>query len=166
MIGVDAARYALARSAADNDLVLDVDLLTRANNDNPVWYVQYAHSRTCSLKRHAADLGFDKGPAEDFRPELLTHPREEALLGALAEFPRIVAQAAELREVHKVAHHLETLTRAYHGWQSEKKDCRILPHGDDAPTDLNRARLWLVEATQTVLANGLELLGVSAPERM
>jgi arginyl-tRNA synthetase len=166
LIGVDAARYALARSATDNDLVLDVDLLTRADSENPVWSVQYAHSRTCSLKRNAADLGFDKGPAEDFRPELLVHPRETALLAALAEFPRIVAQAAELREVHKVAHYLENLTKAYHGWQSEKKDCRILPHGDEKPTDLNRARLWLVEATQVVLANGLDLLGVSAPERM
>ncbi len=134
LIGVDAARYALARSSTDMTLVLDVDLLTSAKAENPVWYVQYAHSRMCSVKRNAADLGFDKGTAEDFHPELLGHPREEALLAELAEFPRIVAQAAELREVHKVAHHLESLTKAYHGWQSEKKDCRILPVGDEKPT--------------------------------
>ncbi|WP_194909375.1 arginine--tRNA ligase [Catenulispora rubra] len=166
LIGVDAARYALARSSVDNELVLDVDLLTSQKNENPVFYVQYAHSRMASVKRNAGELGFDKGTAEDFKPELLSHPREEELLAALAEFPRVVAQAAGLRAVHKVAHYLEDLAGKYHGWQSEKKDCRILPLGGEAPTDLNRARLWLVEATQTVLRNGLDLLGVSAPERM
>jgi arginyl-tRNA synthetase len=166
LIGVDAARYALARSSVDHELVLDVDLLTSQKNENPVFYVQYAHSRMASVKRNAAELGFDKGAAEDFKPELLSHPREEELLAALAEFPRVVAQAAGTRAVHKVAHYLEDLAGKYHAWQSEKKDCRILPLGGEAPTDLNRARLWLVEATQTVLRNGLDLLGVSAPERM
>ena len=141
MIGVDAARYALARSSVDHELVLDVDLLTTNAPENPVWYVQYAHSRMASVKRNAAELGFDKGAAEDFKPELLAHPREEELLAALAEFPRVMAQAAGLREVHKVAHYLEDLAKKYHAWQSEKKDCRILPLGDEAPTDLNRARL-------------------------
>ncbi|MBS2535535.1 arginine--tRNA ligase [Catenulispora sp. NF23] len=166
LIGVDAARYALARSSTDNELVLDVDLLTTNAPENPVWYVQYAHARTCAVKRNAAELGLDKGAAEDFDPKLLVHPREEELLAALAEFPRVIAQAAGQREVHKVAHFLEDLAKKYHGWQSEKKDCRILPIGDEKPTELNRARLWLLEATQTVLRNGLDLLGVSAPERM
>jgi arginyl-tRNA synthetase len=166
LIGVDAARYALARSSVDHELVLDVDLLTSQKNENPVFYVQYAHSRMASVKRNAGELGFDKGATEEFKPELLSHPREEELLAALAEFPRVVAQAAGLRQVHKVAHYLEDLAGKYHAWQSEKKDCRILPLGGEAPTDLNRARLWLVEATQTVLRNGLDLLGVSAPERM
>ncbi|WP_194897874.1 arginine--tRNA ligase [Catenulispora pinisilvae] len=166
LIGVDAARYALARSSTDNELVLDVDLLTTNAPENPVWYVQYAHARTCAVKRNAADLGLDQGAVEDFDPKLLVHPREEELLAGLAEFPRVIAQAAGQREVHKVAHFLEDLAKKYHGWQSEKKDCRILPIGDEKPTELNRARLWLLEATQTVLRNGLDLLGVSAPERM
>ncbi|NUP51800.1 MAG: arginine--tRNA ligase [Catenulispora sp.] len=166
LIGVDAARYALARSSVDNELILDADLLTTSGPENPVWYVQYAHARTCAIQRNAGELGFDKGVPEDFDPKLLAHPREEELLAALAEFPRVVAQAAGLREVHKVAHYLEDLAKKYHGWQSEKKDCRILPIGDEKPTELNRARLWLLEATQTVLRNGLDLLGVSAPERM
>jgi arginyl-tRNA synthetase len=163
LIGVDAARYSLARSSTDMNLVLDVDLLTSAKNENPVWYVQYAHSRMCAVKRNAAEHGFDKGIVEDFKPELLTHAREDDLLAALAEFPRVVAQAANLREVHKVAHYLEDLAKKYHGFYT---DCRILPMGDEKPTDLNRARMWLAEATQIVLRNGLDLLGVSAPERM
>jgi arginyl-tRNA synthetase len=163
MLGVDAARYSLARSSTDSNLVLDVDLLTSAKNENPVWYVQYAHSRMCSVKRNAAEMGFDKGTVEDFKPELLTHERESVLLGALAQFPRVVAQAAELREVHRVARYLEDLAKQYHGFYT---DCRILPLGGEPPTDLNRARMWLAEATQIVLRNGLDLLGVSAPERM
>ncbi|NUR59191.1 MAG: arginine--tRNA ligase [Catenulispora sp.] len=166
MIGVDAARYALARSSTDNEITLDADLLTTNGPENPVWYVQYAHARTCAVRRNAEDLGFDKGLAEGFDPKLLEHPREQDLLAALAEFPRVVALAAGQREVHKVAHYLEDLAKKYHGWQSEKKDCRILPMGDEKPTQLNRARLWLLEATQIVLRNGLDLLGVSAPERM
>ena len=160
MIGVDAARYTLARASVNNELVLDVDLLTTNAPENPVWYVQYAHSRMCAVKRNAAEKGYTKG---DFKPELLTHPREDDLLAALADFPRVVAQAAGLREVHKVAHYLEDLSKKYHGWYA---DCRILPEGDEPMTDLNSARMWLAEATQVVLRNGLDLLGVSAPERM
>jgi arginyl-tRNA synthetase len=163
MIGVDAARYVLARSSVDHELVLDVDLLTTNAPENPVWYIQYAHARMASVKRNAAELGFDKGTAEDFKAELLAHPREEELLAALADFPRVVAQAAGLRKVHQVAHYLEDMAKKYHGFYT---DCRILPMGDDKPTDLNRARMWLAEAAQTVLRNGLDLLGVSAPERM
>jgi arginyl-tRNA synthetase len=163
MIGVDAARYQLARSSTDQNLVLDVDLLTSAKNENPVYYVQYAHSRMCAVKRNAAERGFDKGSVEDFKPELLVHEREQDLLAELAGFPRVVALAAEERKVHKVAHHLEDLAKKYHGFYT---DCRILPLGEEAPTDLNRARMWLAEATQIVLRNGLDLLGVSAPERM
>jgi arginyl-tRNA synthetase len=162
-IGVDAARYALARSSTDSTLTLDIDLLTSQKNDNPVFYVQYAHTRMCGVRRNAAEMGVDKGPAERFAPELLTHERENELLGALAEFPRVVSAAAELREVHRVARYLERLAGTYHRWYG---DCRILPMGDAEVTDLNRARLWLAEATRTVIANGLDLLGVSAPERM
>lgn len=162
-VGVDAARYSLARASVDSPLTLDLDLLTSRTNDNPVFYVQYAHARIASVLRNAAELGVDKGGGDDLRPELLDHDREGDLLGALGEFPRIVAGAAELREPHRVARYLEELAGTYHRFYDV---CRVLPQGDEEPTDLNRARLWLCEATRVVIANGLRLLGVSAPERM
>jgi arginyl-tRNA synthetase len=162
-VGVDAARYSLTRASADSPLTLDLDLLTSRTNDNPVFYVQYAHARIASVLRNAAELGVDKGGGDDLRPELLDHEREGDLLGALGEFPRIVASAAELREPHRIARYLEELAGTYHRFYDV---CRVLPQGDEAPTDLNRARLWLCEATRVVIANGLRLLGVSAPERM
>ena len=165
LVGVDAARYSLARSSSDSSITLDVDLLTKRANDNPVFYVQYAHTRMSSVQRNAAELGISKGGAADFDPGLLVHEREGALLGALGEFPRVVAQAAELREPHRVARYLEQdVAPAYHRFYDE---CRILP-SERFPVEpeLTRARLWLAEAAQTVVANGLALLGVSAPERM
>lgn len=164
LIGVDAARYSLARASVDSSINLDVNLLTKRANDNPVFYVQYAHARMSSVKRNAAELGIEKGSAEDFDPGLLVHERESELLGVLGEFPRVVASAAELREVHRVARYLEDVATAYHKFYDE---CRILPSERyPVPAELTRARLWLAEATQTVVANGLALLGVSAPERM
>ncbi|HEX6937159.1 MAG TPA: arginine--tRNA ligase, partial [Actinomycetes bacterium] len=162
-IGIDAARYALARYSTDSPIDLDLDLWTRHTNENPVFYVQYAHARVASLLRNAADLGVDKGAAVAFHPELLDHEREGDLLGALGEFPRVVATAAELREPHRIARYLEELAGTYHRFYDV---CRVLPRGDEQVTDLHRARLWLVEATRVVLANGLGLLGVTAPERM
>jgi len=160
-VGVDAARYSLARSSYDSPLTLDLAEITRQTNDNPVFYVQYAHARIASLLRNADEIGVRKG--DDFRPQLLDHEREADLLGALGEFPRVVAGAAELREPHRVARYLEALAGTYHRFYDA---CRVLPMGDEEATDLTRARLWLCEATRTVLANGLGLLGVSAPERM
>jgi arginyl-tRNA synthetase len=160
-IGVDAARYALARYSSDSPIDIDLDLWARQTNDNPVFYVQYAHARIASLLRNAADLGIGRG--DDFDPALLGHEREGDLLGALGEFPRVVATAAELREPHRVARYLEQLAGTYHRFYDA---CRVLPMGDEPATDLTRARLWLVEATRVVLANGLGLLGVTAPERM
>jgi arginyl-tRNA synthetase len=160
-IGVDAARYALARYSVDSSIDLDLDLWARRSNDNPVFYVQYAHARIASLLRNAAELGITRG--DDFDPGLLSNERENDLLKALAEFPAIVASAAELREPHRVARYLEELAIAYHKFYEA---CRVLPRGDEEATDLTRARLWLVEATRTVFANGLDLLGVTAPERM
>jgi arginyl-tRNA synthetase len=159
-IGADAGRYALARYSTDSTIDLDLDLWARKTSDNPVFYVQYAHARVASLLRNAAELGLDKG---ELHPELLSHDREGVLLGALGEFPRVVASAAELREVHRVARYLEELAGDYHRFYDA---CRVLPRGDEEPTDLHRARLWLVEATRIVLANGLGLLGVTAPDRM
>jgi arginyl-tRNA synthetase len=160
LVGVDAGRYSLARWSADTPLVLDIAEVTRRSNDNPVFYVQYAHARTCNAKRNAADvgIGFDV-----FVPELLTSPYEAALLTALGEFPRVVATAAELRAPHRVARYLEDLAGTYHRWYDQ---CRIIPQGDEPIGDVNRTRAWVNDATRIVLANGLGLLGVSAPERM
>jgi arginyl-tRNA synthetase len=161
LIGVDAARYALSRYSTDSPIDIDLDVWAKQTNDNPVFYVQYAHARICSLLRNAADLGAQRGDGYD--AGLLVEPQEGELLGALGEFPRIVASAAELREPHRVARYLEGLAGTYHRFYDA---CRVLPMGDEPVTDLTVARLWLVEATRIVLANGLGLLGVSAPERM
>ncbi|HZY77837.1 MAG TPA: arginine--tRNA ligase [Jatrophihabitantaceae bacterium] len=160
LVGVDAGRYSLARWSADTPLTLDIAEITRKSNDNPVYYVQYAHARTCNARRNAADVGIG---LDVFRPELLNDPHEAALLAALGEFPRVVATAAELRAPHRVARYLEELAGTYHRWYDT---CRIAPKGDDPIEDVNRTRAWLNEATRVVLANGLALLGVSAPERM
>jgi arginyl-tRNA synthetase len=162
-IGVDALRYSLARYPADSPLVLDVAEITKASADNPVYYVQYAHARTCRMMANAADLGMSL-PA-DFDPALLSHERDGDLLRALAEFPRVVASAAELREPHRVARYLESTASIFNRWY-DTKECRMLPQGDAPVTPTNEARLVLVSATRTVIANGLGLLGVSAPERM
>jgi len=158
-IGVDASRYALARYHSDSQIDIDLDLWARATNDNPVFTVQYAHARVASLMRNAADLGV----VAESHPELLVHEKEGELLRALAEFPRVVKAAAELREPHRVARYLEELAGTYHRFYDS---CRVLPRGDEETGDLHRARLMLVDATRVVLANGLLLLGVSAPERM
>ena len=160
-VGVDAARYALARSSTDSAIDLDLDLLARATNENPVFYVQYAHARTVNVGRNAADSGVR---IEDgFDASLLDHESEAVLLGRLAELPRVVAAAAELREPHRVARYLEDLAGAYHKWYDQR---RVTPFGDEEVSDVHRTRLWLNDATRQVLANGLALLGVSAPERM
>ncbi|GAA1526953.1 arginyl-tRNA synthetase [Agromyces terreus] len=159
-LGTDALRYTLARYPADSPLTIDPEILTRRTNDNPVFYVQYAHARTCAVDRNAASVGLDRSA---FAPELLEHETESALLGALQEFPRIVAQAAELREPHRVARYIEELAGLYHRWYD---NCRVLPLGEEPIGDLHRTRLHLNDATGQVLRNGLDLLGVSAPERM
>lgn len=159
-LGTDALRYSLERSPADSPLALDPELLQRRTNDNPVFYVQYAHARTHNVGRNAADSGVDRS---EFAPELLTHETEAALLGALQEFPRIVAFAAEVREPHRVARYLEELAGLYHRWYD---NCRVIPQGDDPIESVHRTRLWLNDAAGQVFRNGLDLLGVSAPERM
>jgi arginyl-tRNA synthetase len=163
LIGADAARYALTRYSIDSPIDIDLDLWARQTNDNPVFYVQMAHARASSLLRNAADLGIVRGEDASFDPTLLREPQEGRLLGALGDFPRVVASAAELREPHRISRYLEELAGTYHRFYDA---CRVLPMGDEPATDLTRARLWLVEATRIVLSNGLGLLGVSAPERM
>lgn len=163
-IGVDALRYSLARYPADSPLTLDVAEITKASSDNPVYYVQYAHARTCRMMENAADIGMSL-PGEAYDPSLLVHELDGRLLRALAEFPRVVASAAELREPHRVARYLEDTAAVFNRWY-DTKECRMLPQGDEPVTATNEARLVLVQAVRTVLANGLDLLGVSAPERM
>lgn len=161
-VGVDAARYTLIRYPVDTPMVMDIDILRSNTNENPVYYVQYAHARIAAVLRNVAELGIATG-LDHFDPAQLTHDRENELLGTLAEFPRVVAQAAELREPHRVARYLEELAGVYHGFYA---DCRVLPLGDEPAAAIHSARANLCAATMQVLANGLALLGVSAPERM
>ena len=180
-IGADATRYALARYALDSPVDVDLDQWTQRSNDNPVYYVQYAHARICSLLRAAATAGHADGAdhaggsghadgnrhtgGSGYDPALLGHEHERDLLKDLGDFPAVVASAAELRQPHRVARYLEHLAGSYHRFYDS---CRVLPRGsdDDPSPELTTARLWLAEAARIVLANGLRLLGVTAPERM
>ncbi|MBV0917361.1 arginine--tRNA ligase [Mycobacteroides chelonae] len=159
-IGVDAARYALIRSSVDTSIDIDLQLWASASSENPVYYVQYAHARLCALARNAADLGLRHSTDH---LELLTHEKEGALIRGLGEFGRILQNAAVLREPHRVARYLEDIAGDYHRFYDS---CRVLPQGDETPGDLHAARLALCLATRQVIANGLDILGVSAPERM
>jgi arginyl-tRNA synthetase len=161
-IGTDAIRYSLTRYPADSPLSLDGEELRKQTNDNPVFYVQYAHARTSNVARLAREDGVH--PEDGFDPALLTDPTEASLLAVLGDFPRVVAHAARLREPHRVARYLEDLASHFHKWYDT---CRVRPmNADDEVTDVHRSRLWLNDATRQVLANGLDLLGVSAPDRM
>lgn len=160
-VGVDAGRYALVRSSSDSQLDIDLDVLAKRTNDNPVFYVQYAHARTCAVLRNATDnevslsLGFDAS--------LLSEESELALLGILTDYPRVVAQAAELREPHRIARYLEVIAGSYHRWYDT---CRVVPREGEEFNLLHSSRLALNLAAGQVLRNGLGLMGVSAPERM
>ena len=161
-VGVDAARYTLIRYPVDTPMVMDIDILRRNTNENPVYYVQYAHARIAAVLRNVAELSIPTG-LDHFDPSQLTHDRENELLGTLAEFPGVVAAAAQFREPHRIARYLEELAGVYHGFYA---DCRVLPLGDEVISPLHSARANLCAATKQVLKNGLDLLGVSAPERM
>ncbi|WP_045822193.1 arginine--tRNA ligase [Williamsia herbipolensis] len=159
-VGVDGARYSLIRSSVDVNLDIDLDLLTTQSNENPVYYVQYAHARLSAIARNAADLGIT---ASDAHLELLAEPAEGELIRTLGDFPAVVATAAHLREPHRICRYLESLAASYHRFYDR---CRVLPQGDEEPGDIHAARLALCSATRQVIANGLDLVGVSAPERM
>jgi arginyl-tRNA synthetase len=159
-IGVDAARYALIRSSVDSPIDIDLALWSSASAENPVYYVQYAHARLCALARSAAELGLTPDLTH---LEQLSHDKEGTLMRSLGEFPRVLQSAAALREPHRVSRYLEDLAGDYHRFYDS---CRVLPQGDEPASDLHRARLALCAATRQVIANGLAILGVSAPERM
>jgi arginyl-tRNA synthetase len=161
-VGVDAARYTLIRYPVDTPMVMDIDILRRNTNENPVYYVQYAHARIAAVLRNVEELAIPTG-LSNFDPSQLSHDRENELLGTLAEFPGVVAAAAAFREPHRIARYLEELAGVYHGFYA---DCRVLPLGEEPISPLHSARANLCAATKQVLANGLDLLGVSAPERM
>ena len=160
VVGVDAARYALARSSINSQLDIDLEQLQKKTNDNPVFYVQYAHARTAQVAKNAASLGVER---TEFDPALLSHATESELLAKLSELPRVVAAAAEFREPHRVARYIEEVAGSYHRWYDA---CRVTPLSGGEVENVHRTRLWLNDAAGVVLRNGLELLGVSAPERM
>jgi len=161
-VGTDAARYTLIRYPTDTPMIMDVDLLKKNTNENPVYYVQYAHARICAVLRNAKEIGIKYG-ADVYLPELLNHERERELIGLLAQYPKVVATAAELRQPHRIARYIEELAGQYHRFYN---DCRVLPLGEEKITDLNSARATLSQATAQVISNGLDLLGVNAPEKM
>lgn len=161
-VGVDAARYTLIRYPTDTPMVMDVDLLRKNTNENPVYYVQYAHARICAVLRNAKEFGISYG-LNLYKADLLSHERERELIGLLAEFPIVVKGAAEMREPHRIARYVEELAGVYHRFYN---DCRVLPLGDEKATDLNSARATLCQATAQVIWNALDLLGVHAPEKM
>ncbi|WP_237194343.1 arginine--tRNA ligase [Rothia nasimurium] len=160
IVGVDAARYSLTRYSVDSNIDIDLDLLTKQSNENPVFYVQYAHARTCAIARNAEAAGVTTDSVDT---SLLNSEADSALLAALGQFAGAVKEAADFREPHRVARYLETLAGAYHRWYGVS---HVAPKGDEEVTDLHRTRLLLNNATRQVLANGLGLLGVSAPEKM
>ena len=161
-VGTDAARYTLIRYPTDTPMIMDVDLLKKNTNENPVYYVQYAHARICAVLRNAKEIGIKYG-SDIYAPELLNHERERELIGLLAQYPKVVATAAELRQPHRVARYIEELAGQYHRFYN---DCRVLPLGEEKITNLNSARATLSQATAQVISNGLDLLGVNAPEKM
>jgi arginyl-tRNA synthetase len=160
LVGVDAARYALVRSSINSSLDVDLAVLEKKTNDNPVFYVQYAHARTRQVAVNAASLGVER---TEFDPTLLNHAAEGELIAKLVELPRVLAQSAEFREPHRVARYLEEVAGAYHRWYD---NCRVTPLAGGEVETIHRTRLWLNEATSIVLKNGLNVLGVTAPERM
>ncbi|QDZ42368.1 arginine--tRNA ligase [Corynebacterium sp. sy039] len=162
-IGIDAARYSLVRSSVDTSIDIDLGQWAAQTNENPVYYVQYAHARLCSIARKAADIGVTQAEGTVSDLSVLTHEREGDLIRTLGEFPAIVKAAAQLREPHRIARYAEDLAGTFHRFYDS---CQILPKQDEQTQDIHYARLQLAAATRQVLANALGLIGVSAPERM
>jgi arginyl-tRNA synthetase len=158
-VGVDAARFTLVSRSIDATIDFDLDLVKSESQENPVYYVQYQHARTCSILRNAAAKGTDKGPIEEADFTLLTHEGEALLIRKLSEFPDLIEESARLRAPHRLTHYAQALAAQFSAFY---RDCRVI--SEDA--ELSKARLWLVDATRQVLANTVQLLGVNAPESM
>jgi arginyl-tRNA synthetase len=159
-VGADAARLTFLLQSLDTRQTIDLDLVTSKSNDNPVFYVQYAHARIHSIGRRAAEAGVERAPFAEADRSLLVHERELDLLRKLSELPEVVALACADRAPHKITTWVRELADRFHGFYH---DCYVI---GDVPPDLTQARLWLVEAARIGLAIGLGLLGVSAPEAM
>ncbi len=178
-IGVDASRYSLARTDYNTSVDIDLDLLASHSNDNPVYYVQYAHARSCNVARNAKDAQISQDAAD---LSLLNTDADGEVLAALAQWPASLAQAGDMRAPHRVAHYLEDLAASYHKWynlervvpmeltdsenrlpEEEREAVRIAKCPEPARA---AARLKLNEAVRIVIAEGLDLLGVCAPEKM
>lgn len=153
-VGVDAARYFFVQRALDSHLDFDVELAKKQSNDNPVYYAQYAHARMCSIQKQATDIAL----ADHF--ERLNHEKEIELLKTLQEFNKVITESARTRQVHKVCHYIQNLASKFHSFYNA---CKVL---DSQDIELTSQRLALVKATQIVLANALECIGVQAVESM
>ena len=156
-VGTDAARFFFVMRSIDSQLDFDLTLATEKSNENPVYYIQYAHARICSIFRQLKEAGIEEAAEADY--SLLTDPTETELIKKLGEYPELIASAAKERAVHRVAHYVHELAGLFHSFYNQ---CRIL--GVDP--ELQQARIKLVKATQHVLRHALNILGVSAPERM
>ena len=154
-VGVDAARFTLVQRSHDQTIELDLDLLVQQNPENPVYYCQYAHARIAAILRNAGEAAATAAPAESWQPE----PAEADLVKALAEFPDMVAQAADLRGPHRVVGYMQETAKTFHQFYNQ---CRVI----GAPAEVEASRLALCRATKQVLATSLGLVGVDAPERM
>ena len=159
-VGRDATRYFLAARAPGSQLTFDIDLALAQSNDNPVYYIQYAHARICSVFRKLAEAGesWDPQAALDHLARL-SEGEERAILKRLDQYPELVRSAADRNEPHSVANYLRELAGEFHSWYNAHK---VLLED----TELRDARLALSAAVRQVIANGLDLLGVSAPESM
>lgn len=153
-VGVDAARYFFVQRALDSHLDFDIELAKRQSNDNPVYYAQYAHARMCSIQKQAKDIEL----ADSF--EGLTDEKEIELMKTLQEFNKVIIESAKTRQVHKVCHYIQTLASKFHSFYNA---CKVI---DRDNMKLSSQRLALVKATQIVLANALETVGVEAVESM
>ena len=160
-VGPDVARLTFLLQSIDTKQTFDLDAVVSKSMDNPVFYVQYAHARIASISRVAAEKGVQRYPLEIVDLSGLTHPRELDLLRSLGELPEVVADACRTRAPHKVATWVRDLAGRFHGFYH---DCYVM--GEGVSHEQTQARLWLVEATRTGLAIGLDLLGVSAPDSM
>ncbi|HEX3031438.1 MAG TPA: arginine--tRNA ligase, partial [Bacillota bacterium] len=157
-IGKDAARYFFVMRSADSHLDFDLDLAISQSSDNPVYYVQYAHARICSILRQAAEQGLKVTASEvDFRP--LTAPEEWELIRKIADLPGEIAQGAIAMEPHRIARYAHELASTFHSFYNA---CRVMTDDEN----LRNARLVLVDASRITLRNALELMGLQAPERM
>ncbi|MEK5230656.1 arginine--tRNA ligase [Lysinibacillus sp. FSL K6-0232] len=156
-VGLDAVRYFFVKTAGDSHMDFDLDLAVSQSNENPVYYAQYAHARISSILRSANEQGFAASTAH---LDLLTAEKEIDLLKKIGDFPRVVAEAAKHRTPHRIANYIQETAAAFHSFYNAEK---VL---DATNKELTEARLALITAVRTTIANALRLIGVSAPEKM